>query len=157
MRNPTIPPAKASKGVCPRDSLRVSSLSYDVILLSARAWSPDWYLTFIASYITMMENTRQMANTSLHTPFFIPIAVARETTKVECADGIPPLQNMRAKLNRQSIPWISHLRTIATISAMKGINMICSWRYSPKICIFFYWKIKRIQSYNPLCLMGKRP
>jgi hypothetical protein len=48
----------------------------------------------------MIENTREIMNKSLQIPFFIPIAVARAITKVECAEGIPQLPSILEKLNR---------------------------------------------------------
>jgi hypothetical protein len=47
----------------------------------------------------MIEKTRQIINSSLHGQFLIPIEVASDTTKVEWAEGIPPLQSIPEILN----------------------------------------------------------
>jgi len=39
-------------------------------------------------------------NSSLQGPYLSHMAVANAITKVECADGIPPLPNILAKENR---------------------------------------------------------
>lgn len=123
VRNPIIPPTSASRGVCHIDSLSVCPSS-GVSRLSTRAWSPAWYRTFIASYMMMIETTRHIANSSLQAPYLSPIAVESAMTKVECADGIPPLPNILANENRHFRAWTSHLTIIATTSDINGMMIV---------------------------------
>ncbi len=115
---------RASSGVCPIDSLSVCPSS-GVRRLRTLAWRPAWYLTFIASYMMIIEITRQMANSSLHGPYLSPIAVESAMTNVEWADGIPPLPNILANENRPLSAWTTHFTTMATMSDTNGMMIVC--------------------------------
>ena len=126
--NPIIPPAIASTGVCPIDSFSVFP-SCGVSIFNARAWSPAWNLTFIASYMMMIEKTRHIRNISLQGPYLIPIEVASAITKVEWADGIPPEPSIFEKLNLHFAACTTPFTTIATRSAINGIRSVYEYRY----------------------------
>jgi hypothetical protein len=86
---PTILPANASDGRCPRDSLNFFSQSAWFI---AEACRPASKRTLIASYIIKPVKAMASAKISDVTPCFNAIAVVSETTTHECTDGIHPLQ-----------------------------------------------------------------
>jgi hypothetical protein len=72
----------------------------------------------------MIDITRQIMNSSLQGPCLSPIEVARAITNVECADGIPPLPNIRANENLPLSAWTSHLTIMATSSDNTGIIIV---------------------------------
>lgn len=87
----------------------------------------------------MIENTRVMRKKSLNAPYFIPIEVASDTTKVECAEGIPPLPNILFIVNLPLSACIHHFMIIAKRSAKKGTARVYSLKYKWRIEIFIYY------------------
>ncbi len=77
----------------------------------------------------MMEKTRQIMKLSLQTPYFIPIDVARAITKVEWAEGMPPLPNIFPIVKCHLSLWTSHFTMIAKSRAKKGTAIVYSRRY----------------------------
>jgi len=69
----------------------------------------------MASYITMIANMADIANSKLPPPYRIPEDVARAQTVAEWELGIPPLPTILSATNLfEIIMWISVFNTCAT-------------------------------------------
>lgn len=97
----------------------------------------------------IIENTRHMINSSLQTPFFIPIAVERAITKVECADGIPPLQSILEKLKCPFAACTEPFTSIATARAVNGTASVYSYAYVWSISNIDYRTSRIVYSREP--------